>query len=79
MKTTINYKVVSCSGIMDINLPSRDKCPFYSGGCVCLLDDHIIENPYTILTIIPDDCLLRKSNILVETDVLNQQELFHVK
>lgn len=76
MNSSRSYKVVSCSGITDPDLPGKEKCPFYDGEFICVLDGHIIENPLTIpITVIPEDCLLRRFNIAVETDVLSQPEL----
>ena len=74
-RSDISITVVSCSGITDPDLPGQGKCPFYSGHCECNLDGHIIENPYSIpIMVIPESCMLRKFNISVKTDVLNQLE-----
>lgn len=73
MKSSRSYKVFSCSGMTDPDLPSQDKCPFYATNCwnYCALSDQDIENGM----IVPEDCLLRKFNIEVSTEVLNQTEL----
>jgi hypothetical protein len=76
-KTLRRYKVVSCSGIIDTDLPTLPKCPFYNEFFVeCSLDKDVFDNPVSIPIItIPVNCLLRKFNIEVFTDVLNQAEM----
>ena len=76
-KMTKYHKVVSCSGITDPDLPGQDKCPFYNEFFVeCSLDKDVFDNPISIpITVIPEDCLLRRFNIEVETEVLNQTKL----
>ena len=72
MKHSRHYKVISCSGITDPDLSDQDKCPFYAENNLdCALSGDGIEDDL----IVPVDCLLRRLNIEVETDVLNQAEL----
>ena len=77
MKEIKSFRVVSCSGITDIDLPTLPKCPFYNEFFVeCSLDKDVFGSAISIpITTIPDDCLLRKFNISVETDLLNQAEM----
>ena len=76
MKLSRYHKVVSCSGITDPDLPDQNKCPFYSeNNYDCCLSGDNVENDM----IVPEDCLLRKFDIEVVTEVLNQQEMDYEK
>lgn len=70
-------KVVSCSGIVDPDLPALPKCPFFNPRFdECSLDDDIYDNPVQIpITVIPANCKLRFFDIEVYTEELNQTEI----
>jgi hypothetical protein len=60
-----NYKVVSCSGITDSDLPAP-RCPFFCEDIeiwdICALLDCEIR-----YKVVPEDCPLRKFHIEVES------------